>query len=189
MTDRSMTAAALTEIAKQNFYVIHLAEIHFSTVQYFTDCGMDIVWNGHTYSDTEGWLSMDTPGETFNLEVSQLSLSLSGTELAELSILLTENFTDVQCLIRRAFIQPGSSPIVISDPVIIWDGRIDSWDFQEEPSSGKSVVTIRTSNHWVDFTRVSGRRTNDADQQTFYSGDLGMQYSDQFSQPIKWPSK
>lgn len=188
MSDRNMSSAMLTELAQQGFMVAHLAELHFSTIQYLTDSGMDIVWNGHTYTDTEGLVSMDTAGETFALEVGTLSFTLSGTELANLSIALTDNFTDAQVVIRRALIQPGSSPIVIASPVILWDGRIDSWDYSENPSTGQSTITWKTSNHWVDFNRVSGRRTNSADQQLFYSGDLGLQYADQVPLNIQWPS-
>lgn len=193
MSDRGMSAAMLAEIAKQQFKVAHLAEIYFtadspSQTIYMTDSGFDIIWNGHTYSDTEGWVSADSAGESFSLDITSLSFSLSGTELANLSVALTKNFTDAQFIIRRALIQPGSSPIVIASPVIIWDGRINSWDFSEDPINGKSLLTWHTSNHWVDFSRVSGRRTNDADQQLFYSGDLFMKYSDQSLTNLKWPS-
>ena len=193
MTDRSMSAAMLAEIAKQGFTVAHLAELYLTNdspqhVVYMTDSGFSITWNGQTYSDTEGLISIDNAAESFDLQINTLSFTLSGTELANYSIALNYNFTDCRFVIRRALLQIGSSPLVIASPVVIWDGRIDSWNSSEVPDTGQSTITWNTSNHWVDFTRVSGRRTNDADQQLFYSGDLGLQYADQSAANTKWPS-
>ena len=193
MTDRGMSAAMLAEIAKQQFTIAHLAELYLTNdspvhTVYMTDSGFSIVWNGQTYIDTEGWIGVDGPDESFDLKINTLSFTLSGTVLANYSVALNYNFTDCRFVIRRALLQIGSSPLVISSPVVIWDGRIDSWTSSETPDTGQSTITWNTSNHWVDFTRISGRRSNDADQQLFYSGDLGFQYADQSTANIKWPS-
>ena len=190
---RGLTAAMLTEIAKQQFQICHLAELYFTQDSpnqtiYLTDSGFDIVWNGNTYSDTEGLISIDNAGETMSLDVSQLSFTVSGTELANMSLALSYNFTDARFVVRRALLQMDSSPIVIASPVVIWDGRVDSWESTEEPQSGQSTLTWHTSNHWVDFDRTSGRRTNTNDQQLFYPNDLGFQYADKSITNVKWPS-
>lgn len=191
MSYRGMTSDMLTAIAAQQMKVIHLCVLYLTQDSpqqtiYMTDSGQDIVWNGQTYSDTEGLTDLSDPNESYQLDVDSASFTLSGTELANLSIALTSNFTDARFVIRRAIAQVESSPMVVTDPVVIWDGRIDSWEYSETPGQ-ESTLTWNMSNHWVDFTRVSGRRTNSADQQLFYPGDLGLDYADKLPSTIMWP--
>lgn len=191
MSYRGMTSAMLTAIASQQMKVIHLCELYLTNdspqqTLYLTDYGISVVWNGNTYDDTQGLTQLSDPSETFALDVATTTFTVSGTELANLSLALTSNFTDARFVARRAIAQIGSSPIVITDPVVIFDGRIDSWQFTETPGS-ESSLTWNMSNHWVDFTRVGGRRTNSADQQLFYPGDLGLDYAEKLPANIMWP--
>lgn len=186
MAYRGMSASMQAEIVKQNFRVAHLAQIYFSTTVYITDAGFDLSYGGHTYADTVGLIGLDSPGETFDFSIGTMSFTLSGTELANLSIALTENFTDDRFVLYRALLDSSNS--VIADPVLIWDGRIDNWDFSEQPETGESSLKWNTSNHWVDFNRTAGRRANDSDQQLFYPGDTGLQYAGQGTVDLKWPA-
>ena len=50
----------------------------------------------------------------------------------------------------------------------------------------ESIVGLQIVSNWADFEKKNGRKTNNTSQQRFFSGDLGMDFSSQTVQDIKW---
>lgn len=87
---------------------------------------------------------------------------------------------------KISVVRLGYTGGLVTDPLLIFDGRIDAPVIEEDPDSGKSTLSIKCSDHWADFERIAGRRTNHSDQQLFYPGDKGFEFADQSVKSIKW---
>lgn len=183
MANRGMSAAMLAEIAKPQLRLFHLVEMYFTTIGYLTTGRRNIVWNGNTYSALGNLLSFGDVAESADIRAGSINLVLSGVNQANIATALTENFIDRRVVIRRGFLD--ASDIIIVDPIILFDGRIDSWDLNEDVTTGDSTVTWKAASHWIDFERISGRRTNNEDQQVSFPGDKGFEYAAQ-TEEIRW---
>ena len=65
---------------------------------------------------------------------------------------------------------------IVSDPVIVFKGRMDTMPI----TMGRSgEITVNLESRLVDWERARVRRYNDADQQAEYPGDLGLQFVEQ----------
>ena len=67
---------------------------------------------------------------------------------------------------------------------MLYKGQIDEFNIQE--SDTESIVELQIVSHWADFEKRSGRKTNNTSQQRFFSNDVGMDFSSQTVQDIKW---
>jgi len=85
--------------------------------------------------------------------------------------------------------EPYANMAIISDPVLIFEGRMDEPGIEENPEDGSCVVTVSATNIWVDFERKAGRHTNHEEQQIFFPGDLGFQYASEIVKDITWGRK
>ena len=66
----------------------------------------------------------------------------------------------------------------------MYRGKIDSFDISETDKA--SVVGLQIVSNWADFEKKNGRKTNNTSQQRFFSSDVGMDFSSQTVQDIKW---
>lgn len=174
MSGRGMTAAMLAEISKPQVKMFHLLELHFSTVLRFTDYGRDLEWNGNDYLSDGNLISISNPSDTLSLSVGTLTITLSGANLANIALPLSENFNDVVVWLYRGFIDASGE--IIADP-LGKKGQIDTWATEEDPRGGYSRVVWTVSNHWATWKQSGGRRTNDNDQQAAYPGDKFFEFA------------
>jgi len=82
----------------------------------------------------------------------------------------------------RGFLNDSNA--LIADPFLIYKGTIDTFGISESETA--SSVTLRIVSHWADFEKTNGRKTNNTSQQRFFSSDVGMNFSSQTVQDIKW---
>ena len=111
-----------------------------------------------------------------------VSLTLSGADQTFISVVLNENVVNDSVDIFRGFLDDSNA--LISDPFLLYRGKIDSFDISESDKS--SVVGLQIVSNWADFEKKSGRKTNNTSQQRFFNGDVGMDFSSQTVQDIKW---
>jgi len=185
MADRGATEAVVLELGKAKNQPIHLVDVLFDTTPiYITDAWRSVVWGGHTYTALGHFLGFSDIEETSELQVANLTTQLSGVDQSVVSAVLSENYIDRPLIIRKAFLDDEMT--VIADPVLIFEGRMDNPVIDENPEDGSCVVTVSASNAWVDFERLSGRHTNDAEQQIFFPGDKGFEFVSQVTSEITW---
>ena len=65
-------------------------------------------------------------------------------------------------------------------------GRRKIESFEIDESDNSSTVGLSIVSHWADFEKKNGRKTNNTSQQRFFSADVGMDFSSQTVQDIKW---
>lgn len=189
MSGRGASAAALTEIGAGKNSPFHLFEGYFDTgVVRLTDWNRPVSWGGNTYTQGGHFLGFDGVQETADLQVTEAHVTLSGIDQTIISKVLNESYIDRRLVIYKAFMTSADALVV--DPFAIFDGRMDAPTISEEPGtdsgSGSCTVVLTASSHWVDFQRTPGRHTNDAEQQIFFPGDLGLVYAAEAARQLTW---
>ena len=74
--------------------------------------------------------------------------------------------------------------VFVDTPFLLYNGQIDNFGISETDTD--SLVNLDIVSHWADFEKRSGRKTNNTSQQRFFSTDVGMDFSSQTVQDIKW---
>ena len=186
---RSLTTAVKNELATNDIRPIHLITIGFSTAVNITDCSFPLTSSvsgaSVTYSTSDFILGISNINEQTDLSKATFNLSLSGADQTFISTVLSENITNDVVDIYRGFLNDSNS--LISDPFLLYKGNIESFEIQE--SEKDSVVSLSIVSHWADFEKKNGRKTNNSSQQRFFSTDVGMNFSSQTVQDIKWGRK
>ena len=184
MANRGSSAAFRTEIVKDQSQPCHLIEVYLDSTHYVTDCFKDISYNSNTYSALGFFLNFDGIEESSQISATGITLTLSGVDQTYTNLLLTQKYVDRKVIIRKAFI--NTSNALVSDPVIIFDGRIDNAVINEDADTGLASVAVTVSNQFADFEKVTGRFLNHQNQQLYYPGDKGLEYADQLIKDIVW---
>jgi len=188
MADRGATAAVITELGKSKNQPFHLVDVLFdSSPLYLTDAWTNIIWNGKTYTALGHFLGFSDIEETSELQVASLTAQLSGVDQSVISDVLAENYIDRPLLIHKGFLDDNMA--VIADPILIFEGRMDSPIIEENPDDGTCTVAVTATNAWVDFERKSGRHTNHEEQQIFFPGDMGFEFASEIVKDITWGRK
>ena len=183
---RSLTTSIKNELATGNIQPVHLLTIGFSTPQNLTDCTFDLTssvsGSSVTYSSSSFLLGVSEFTEETDITKASITIQLSGANQTFIALVLNENVVNDSVTIFRGFL--NSSNALISDPFLLYKGQIDTFDIQETENS--SIVALGVVSHWADFEKQNGRKTNNTSQQRFFANDVGMDFSSQTVQDIKW---
>ena len=188
MTNRGSTSAFQTEIVKSQNQPIHLVKIYFDSptgTQYLTDSFIPITYDSNTYSPLGYFLSFSDIEETTQFIINSLTLSISGVDQVYINHVLSERFIDRKVVIYKGFLSTSDDSL-IADPVLIFQGNMNTPSIHEAENEGMSTVSISVANQFVDFEKTSGRYTNQASQQSVYPGDLGFNYASEIIKDIVW---
>ena len=183
---RNLTTALKNELANYVLRPVHLISFGFSTPVNFTDCSFaltsSISGSSITYNPQGFLKGLSQFTEEVGITKSSLRIGLSGVDQTYISIVLNENIVNDAVSIYRGFLDDNNS--LIADPFLLYDGQIDKFEINEEDDTTDIIFTIVS--HWADFEKMSGRKTNPTSQQRFFSTDVGMEFSSQTVQDIKW---
>jgi hypothetical protein len=183
---RSLTTAIKNELATNNITPVHLITINFSTPVNITDSSFSLTssvsGSSVTYSASDFIMGMSNFTEETDITKTSLTISLSGADQTFISTVLNENVINDAVNIYRGFLDNTNN--LIADPFLLYDGQIDSFSISE--SETNSTVSLAVVSHWADFEKTSGRKTNNNSQQRFFSADVGMDFSSETVQDIKW---
>ena len=183
---RNLTTAIKNELATNNISPVHLININFATPVYLTDSPYTVTSSvsgiSRTYTASDFVMGISNFTEETDITKTSLTLTLSGADQTFISTVLNENVVNDAVNIYRGFLDDSNS--LIADPFLLYDGQIDSFSISE--SATESTVNISIVSHWADFEKTSGRKTNNTSQQRFFDGDVGMDFSSETVQDIKW---
>ena len=183
---RSLTSAVKTELATNDIRPVPLITLGFGTPVNITDCSFSLTssvsGSSVTYNASDFILGISNHTEETDITKSSVSLVLSGADQTFISTVLGENVVNDSVDIFRGFLDDSNS--LISDPFLLYRGKIDSFDIAETDKN--SQVNLSIVSNWADFEKKNGRKTNNTSQQRFFSGDVGMDFSSQTVQDIKW---
>ena len=183
---RSLTSAVKTELATNDIRPVHLITLGFGTPVNITDCSFSLTssvsGSSVTYNASDFILGISNHTEETDITKSSVSLVLSGADQTFISTVLGENVVNDSVDIFRGFLNYSNA--LISDPFLLYRGKIDSFDISE--GDKESTVGLRIVSNWADFEKKNGRKTNNTSQQRFFSADVGMDFASQTVQDIKW---
>ena len=183
---RSLTTAIKNELATNDLRPIHLITIGFSSPVNITDCSFPLTssvsGSSVTYASSSFVMGISNFSEEVDITKTTLNLGLSGADQTFISTVLSENVVNDSVDIFRGFLDDSNA--LIADPFLLYSGQIDTFSITE--SGEERTVNLTIVSHWADFDKKSGRKTSNASQQRFFSTDLGMDYSSENVQDIKW---
>jgi hypothetical protein len=183
---RALTTAIKNELATNDIRPIHLISIGFSTPVNFTDCSFPLTssvsGSSITYSPSDHLIGISDFSEQTDVSKSSITLSLSGADQTFISVVLNENIINDSVTIHRGLLADDNT--IIADPFLLYKGSIENFEIQEKETS--STLSLSIVSHWADFNKKNGRKTNNISQQRFFSTDVGMDFSSQTVQDIKW---
>jgi hypothetical protein len=186
---RSLTTALKNELATNDIRPVHLVTIGFSSAVNITDCSFSLTssisGSSVTYAASDFILGFSSFAEQADITKSSLTISLSGADLTFISTCLNENVVNDAVTIYRGLLNDSSE--LIADPFLLYSGNIESFSVNETETD--SVINLTVVSHWADFDKKNGRKTNNTSQQRFFSADVGMNFSSQTVQDIKWGRK
>ena len=183
---RSLTTAIKNELATNDIRPVHLITIGFGTPVNITDCSFDLTssvsGSSVTYSASDFIMGVSNHTEETDITKSSVSISLSGADQTFISVVLNENVINDSVSIFRGLLADDNT--LIADPFLLYKGNIESFEIQEGEKN--STVALSIVSHWADFEKKNGRKTNNTSQQRFFNTDVGMDFSSQTVQDIKW---
>ena len=183
---RNLTSAVKTELATNDIRPVHLITLGFATPVNITDCSFSLTssvsGSSVTYSASDFILGITNHTEETDITKSSVSINLSGADQTFISTVLNENVVNDSVDIFRGFLDDSNA--LIADPFLLYRGKIDSFDIAE--TDKESQVNLSIVSNWADFEKKNGRKTNNTSQQRFFTGDVGMDFSSQTVQDIKW---
>lgn len=176
MPQRDATPEVLTEIAKSQIRQFHLFKGEFDDgTLYLADSSRPITFEGQPYISLGHFITFDTIEEEADLQTTGVNVTLSGVPAEMVALVINQDLVDKRLSIYRGFIDENGS--IVTDPLLIFRGRTDGGTFNESIDSedgepdGKAVISITAVNHWVDFEKTNGRRTNHKEQLNLFPGD------------------
>ncbi len=183
--DRGSTSAFRTEIVKSANKPFHLVKLSFDDVSYFlSDAYIPVTYDSNTYTPTGSFLAFSDIVETNEANIETISISLSGVDTTYINLFLAGGYLDRTVEIYKAFLD--SSDALVSDPLLIFSGRLNNPVIKEDVEAGTSTVAVQASSLFVDFDRINTRFTNNESQQSFFSGDTGFRFSSVVVKELNW---
>ncbi len=183
--DRGSTGAFQTEIVKSANKPFHLVKLSFDDVSYFlSDAYIPVTYDSNTYTPTGSFLNFSDIVETNEANIETITIALSGVDTTYINLFLTGGYLDRTVQIYKAFLD--SSDALVSDPLLIFDGRLNNPVIKEDVDAGTSTIAVQASSLFVDFDRINTRFTNNESQQSFFSGDTGFRFSSVVVKELNW---
>ena len=179
---RGLSSSIQTELGNQSIKPIVLIEILFPTPQRLTNHYKDITHNSNTYLSSGHLLSIGGKAEKSELDVSNFQIELSAVDSAFVSIVLNNNVSNDEVTIDIGLLDSNDALI---DTFNYDKGFIESFNIDTE--TGKLLLSC--TSHFADFSRVSGRKTNQGSQQVYFPSDNAMEFSALTVQDILWGRK
>lgn len=129
-------------------------------------------WDGHTWQGTGHLGRISTIEETMELRAAGMSMQLSGVNTADLTEVIAEPIQGRRAKVYLGFLNNNFQ--LVADPTVIFDGRMDTIEIVD--GGPTATITMLVENRLRDLDRARTRRYTDADQQSRYPNDRGLEY-------------
>lgn len=140
-------------------------------------------WDGNSYLGLGYLGGVSAIEETTDVKANGVSFQISGVPSALIATALGDNYQGRTVKLWVAALD--SSGAVISDPYLIFAGRMDNVEVDEGPET--SVLRVLAESRLVDLQRSKERRFTHEDQQLDFSGDDGLKFMPTAnSKPFVW---
>jgi hypothetical protein len=173
---RDLVTATATAAQQDTIIPVWLVKLEFDSgnVCLSTYDG-PLTWNGDTYIGAGAIGSISPVDEDTELARSTLTMQLRGLPDDIIAIVHDEYFQGRRATTRQGYLDQNTRQLV-GDPAIYHRGRMDTATVDEADTCS---VTLSVESRFAAWDSAKVRRYNDADQQSKYPGDLGMEFVEQ----------
>ena len=180
---RSLSSAVKTKLASGKFTMAHLVKLELNTTYKYTDYAVNIVDGSDTYVPNGFLRGIGAVTENASINIGSIDIAVSSATQTILSDVLTNGHLNRNVTIKRAILDTDDS-VVTSGTFQIYAGYIEGMSITDR--QGDSVINFAVANHWSDFQRIEGLRTNDSSQQHFFNGDKAFEFTAQAGKRLYW---
>ena len=178
---RSLSTALQTQLSSTATKTAFLVELNLSSTIRLTDFYTNVVFDSNTYEAGGSFLTVDTTAETGQLQVDEVNIGFSNITDQVRSLVQTGAFTDKTVEIYLAYFDANEA---IVGAINYFTGQIRNVSLKENIDD--SVLSMTVASHWSNWNLTKGRHFSDESQQSFSSGDKGMEFATQTKQDVRW---
>lgn len=182
---RTLTGSVSTALAGKQLAPVTFIEADFSGgyARMWNGIG-SINWDSKTWLGGGQLLAISQIEESRHIEATSLSVSLSGVDPTMVSVAYGD-FSQGRPLRVWLALMDVPNGLVISDPVPIFQGRMDT--ISDTDTGEQAVITVTAESNLADLKRVRARFYTDQDQQRLFAGDRSMRYLPSLQdRPVYW---
>jgi hypothetical protein len=178
---RSLSSDLQTQVSSTATKTAFLVELNLSSTIRLTDWYSNVTYDSNSYEAGGSFLQVDSTTETGQLEVDEINLGFSNVTDQVRSLVQDGAFTDKTVDIYLAYFNTDET---IVGAINYFTGQIRNVAISE--SIDNSVLTMTVASHWANWNLTKGRHFSDESQQSFSSGDKGMEFATQVKQDVRW---
>ena len=180
---RGLSSAVKSKLESGKFTMAHLVKLELNTTYKYTDYAVNIVDGSDTYVPNGFLRGIGAVSESSSINIGSIDINVSSATQTILSDVLNNGHLNRSVTIKRAILDTDDT-VVTSGTFQIYAGYIEGMSITD--TQGDSVITFAVANHWSDFMRFEGRRTNDSSQQHFFNGDKAFEFTSQAGKKLYW---
>ena len=180
---RGLSSAVKSKLESGKFTMAHLVKLELNTTYKYTDYAVNIVDGSDTYVPNGFLRGIGAVSESSSINIGSIDITVSSATQTILSDVLNNGHLNRNVTIKRAILDTDDS-VVTSGTFQIYAGYIEGMSITD--TQGDSVINFAVANHWSDFMRFEGRRTNDSSQQHFFNGDKAFEFTSQAGKKLYW---
>jgi len=178
---RSLSAALQTQVSSTATKTAFLVELNLSTVIRLTDWYSDVTYDSNNYEAGGSFLTVDSTTETGQLQVNEINIGFSNITDQVRSLVQSGAFTDKTVEVYLAYFDVNES---IVGAINFFTGQIRNVSINENIDS--SNLSMVVASHWANWNLTKGRNYSDESQQSYSSGDRGMEFATQTKEDVRW---
>jgi len=178
---RSLSAALQTQVSSTATKTAFLVELNLSTVIRLTDWYSDVTYDSNNYEAGGSFLTIDSTTETGQLQVNEINIGFSNITDQVRSLVQSGAFTDKTVEVYLAYFDVNES---IVGAINFFTGQIRNVSINENIDS--SNLSMVVASHWANWNLTKGRHYSDESQQSYSSGDRGMEFATQTKEDVRW---
>jgi hypothetical protein len=180
---RSLSAALQTQVSSTATKTAFLVELNLSSTIRLTDWYSNVTYDSNSYEAGGSFLTVDSVTETGQLQVDEINLGFSNITNQVRSLVQDGAFTDKTVEIYIAYFDDNET---IVGAINYFTGQIRNVAISENVDT--SALSMTVASHWANWNLTKGRHYSDESQQSFSSGDKGLEYATQVKSDVRWGS-
>jgi len=178
---RSLSTDLQTEVSNQTTQIAFLIKLHTGTVIRLTNWAYDLTYDSENYEAGGSLIALDKIAEKGKLEVDSMSISISNVTDQVRSQIENGDFTDIKVEVFLGFLNSSNAFV---GAINYFTGFIDTVSIRENIDN--TLLQLNVSTQWSNWSLKKGRYFTNESQQTFSSGDLGLQFATEIQPNLKW---
>ena len=178
---RSLSSDLQTQVSSTATKTAFLVELNLSSTIRLTDWYTNVTYDSNSYEAGGSFLTVDSTTETGQLQVNEINLGFSNITDQVRSLVQDGSFTDKTVEIYLAYFNEDET---IIGAINFFTGQIRNVAIQEDIDN--STLNMTVASHWANWNLTKGRHFSDESQQSFSTGDKGMEFATQVKEDVRW---